>query len=145
MRLFLVTPYLVAAVQPCIEWIPIKEKKLAFLLLLIRSDCANYNAQGAYAVIFFISSDVSNALEVYMTYITVNYSCNFVQIIETMNDGEFINYLSKLSSKFPSVLAILEKVDAELLGLPKFQLNIEFQLYEARVFRLYFRFLWLCF
>ena len=145
MRLFLVTPYLVAAVQPCIEWIPIKEKKLAFLLLLIRSGCANYNAQGAYAVIFFISSDVSNALEVYMTYITVNYSCNFVQIIETMNDGEFINYLSKLSSKFPSVLAILEKVDAELLGPPKLQLNIEFQLYEARVFRLSFRFLWLCF
>ena len=83
MLLFLVTPYLVAAVQPCIEWIPIKEKKLAFLLLLIRSGCANYNAQGAFAVIFFISSDVSNALEVYMTYITVNYSCNFVQIIET--------------------------------------------------------------
>ena len=76
-----------------------------------------------------------------MTYITVNYSCNFVQIIETMNDGEFINYLSKLSSKFPSVLAILEKVDAELLGPPKLQLNIEFQLYEARVFRLSFRFL----
>ena len=25
--LFLVTPYLAVAVQPCVEWIPIKEKK----------------------------------------------------------------------------------------------------------------------
>ena len=39
--------------------------------------------------------------------------------------------------KFPYALAILKKVDAELLGpTPKFQVNTEIQLNTARVSRL---------
>ena len=47
--MLLVTPCLVVAVQPCMEWIPIKKKKV-FLVLLI---CSHWNVSLSIAVVWF--------------------------------------------------------------------------------------------
>ena len=117
-----------------------------FLLLLVRRGYANYNAQGAFMIIFFINCTAQKimfSIKDFFNFCAVLRSSQLPQKrIWHIQQSIIVITSSKSFSKFPSVLAILEKVDAELLGPPlKFQLNIVFQLHGACVSRLSFRFL----
>ena len=94
----------------------------------------NYNAQGAFVIIFFICRDFLNYVRSlcshYLTYLTDNYIYNCMKIIITKEISIFTCHF--------------EESYAELLGPPqKFQVNIKIQLNTVRVSRLSFRFLWL--